>query len=89
MKDDEAERRAANTAFERHTQTALVILVVALLSWVGLTVNANQVQLAKLTVTVENLHDQISTPSARVNDLTRRIEIIEETVLKSAEKARE
>lgn len=67
--------------FERHAQTALVILVVALLGWVGLTVNQNQIELAKLTVTVQSLNNQIAAPTARVNDLTRRIEIIETHVL--------
>lgn len=69
------------SSFERHAQTALVILVVALLGWVGLTVNANQIELAKLTVNVQNLNNKVTATPARVNDLTRRIEILETAVL--------
>ena len=73
--------RPANVSFERHAQTALVLLVVALLGWVGLTVNRNQLELAKLTIQVENLNDTVTTPPARLEDLVRRVDMIEAAVL--------
>jgi outer membrane murein-binding lipoprotein Lpp len=77
-----------NKAFERHAQTGLVLLVVALLAWVGLTVNENQIKLAELSIQVQNLNNQVAAPTARVNDLTRRIELIEEAVLNNINRPR-
>ncbi len=71
----------ASSSMERHAQTALVLIVVALLSWVGLTVNRNQLELAKLTIQVENLNDAVTTPPARLDDVIRRVDTIEAVVL--------
>lgn len=68
-------------ALERHAQTVIAVMVVGLLAWVGMTTQATQVKVAELAVEVNHLKNVIRTPEARVNDLTRRIELIEEHVL--------
>jgi hypothetical protein len=76
-----AEDRRTGTAFERHAQTGLTLVLVGLLMWIGSTTQKTQIKLAELSIEVQNLKHVIRAPQARVNDLTRRIEIIEEHVL--------
>ncbi len=73
---NEMDRRRSN-AFERHAQTALTLIMVALILWVGSATQATQIKVAELTVQVNNLQSVINAPEARVNDLTRRIEVLE------------
>ena len=75
------EDRRSATAFERHAQTGLTVVLVALLVWVGSTTQTTQIKLAELAVEVKNLKDVVRTPNARMNDLTSRIELIEKHVL--------
>lgn len=44
---------------ERHAQTAFTMLTVALLVWVGYSINQNQILIAKLLAKVDYLQDQI------------------------------
>jgi len=84
MNDDMIERiteKAAGTSFERHAQTALTLLVVALLCWVALTTQQLDVKVEVMASQFENFKEQTQGPNARVDDLVRRVEIIEKTVL--------
>ena len=49
-------------AFERHAQTALVLLLVALLLWVGKTTQTTSVEIAKLRVELGYLKVSIERP---------------------------
>jgi len=62
---------------ERHAQTALTILVVALLAWVGLTTQETQVKVAQLTVEIEQIQSQLELTPLRVTDTVRRMERLE------------
>lgn len=73
------DRRSLNS-FERHAQTGLTLVLVALLVWVGSTTQTTQIKLAELAVEVNNLKDAVRTPDSRVNDLTHRIETIEKHI---------
>ena len=44
---------------ERHAQTAFTMLAVALLMWVGYSINQNQILIAELLAKVDYLQDQI------------------------------
>ena len=72
-----------SNTFERHTQTALVLLLVALLLWVGSTTQTTAVSIAEmrieiayLKVSVERPHEHESTQEA-ITDLRQRVAIIE------------
>lgn len=79
------------SAFERHTQTVMVAVVIGLLTWVGKTVSDQTVALAKLQVSVSNLEsnsrDSYSKSDARevharfqqeLDGLANRVREIEE-----------
>lgn len=51
-----------SNTFERHAQTALVLLLVALLVWVGKTTQETSVAIAQLSVKVGYLQAQAETP---------------------------
>ena len=72
----DVERRRAS-AFERHAQTGLTLVVAALILWFGSATQKTEVKVAELTIEINNLKNVIRTPEARVNDLTRRIETLE------------
>ncbi len=72
-----------SNTFERHTQTALVLLLVALLLWVGSTTQTTAVSIAEmrieiayLKVSVERPHEHGTTIEA-ITDLRQRVAIIE------------
>ena len=46
-------------AFERHTQTALVLLLVALLLWVGATTQNTSVTVAEMKVEISYLKEAV------------------------------
>jgi hypothetical protein len=75
MNGDDMQR--PGPGFERHAQTGLTVLVVALLCWVGLTTQNTQVEVAKIVVKVSSLEAAAKVPDARVDDLTRRVEALE------------
>lgn len=80
---EQLERRRTDdmNAFERHAQTGIAVLLVMLLGWVGLTTQATQVKVAELSIEVNHLKNTLSVPEPRVDDLTRRIDILEQHVL--------
>jgi len=64
-------------AFERHAQTALVLLVVALLAWVGKTTQETAVTIAKLHVHVETLQRQTAPTNQKFKEIEKRLDSIE------------
>jgi len=53
---------AISNSFERHAQTALVLLLVALLVWVGSTTQQTSVAIAELRIEVGFLKNSIDAP---------------------------
>lgn len=64
-------------AFERHAQTALVLLVVALLAWVGKTTQETAVTIAKLHVHVDTLQRQTAPTTQKFREIEKRLDSIE------------
>ena len=64
-------------AFERHAQTALVLLLVALLIWVGKTTQDTSVQIAQLHVHIENLQRQAVPTAQKFKEIEVRLDSIE------------
>ena len=71
-------------AFERHAQTALVLLLVALLLWVGGTTQKTAVSVAELRVEIGFLKAAIERPDSEIEavnltiaDLRSRILLLE------------
>jgi len=80
-----------SNAFERHAQTALVLLLVALLIWVGSTTQDTAVEIAKLRVELgyikvsiekPHIHDELSKIDIEiakaVDELRTRVGLIEQ-----------
>lgn len=71
-------------AFERHAQTALVLLLVALLLWVGSTTQETSVSVAELRVEIAYLKVSVERPHAHVElaqsiqDIRQRVTALEE-----------
>lgn len=62
---------------ERHTQTVLVMVLVALLLWVGVTVQRTSVTVAELKVEVGHLHDTSDGDEIKFQRIERRLDAIE------------
>ena len=72
-----------STTFERHAQTALVMLLVLLLAWVGKTTQDTSLAIAQMKVKVDYLQEQARKPhnhnelvnevAAIRNEITRHI----------------
>lgn len=62
---------------ERHTQTVLVMVLVALLLWVGVTVQRTSVAVAELKVEVGHLHDTSDGDEIKFQRIERRLDAIE------------
>lgn len=63
--------------FERHAQTALVLLVVALLAWVGNTTQTTAVKLAEITIQIDYLRRAVEIPNRRLDGMEQRLDQIE------------
>ena len=61
----------APNVFERHAQTALVLVVVALLLWVGKTTQDTAITVAAMRVEVAYLKATVEQPSIAMNTLMR------------------
>lgn len=70
--------KAKVNAFERHAQTALVLLLVALLLWVGKTTQNTAVSVAEMRVELSYMKGTIADPPERDVGLAKRIVILEE-----------
>lgn len=66
--------------FEQHAQTVLTLVVVGLLAWVALTTQKLDVKVEVMTSEMNYLKRSIDRPQKRVDDLTRRVEILEKKV---------
>ena len=80
--DDEQEPKAR--AFERHAQTALVILIVGLLGWIASTVQATAVELATVSVRLNSLEQRINdntstgkTSGGHLQEIDKRLAAVE------------
>lgn len=74
--------------FERHAQTALVLVLVALLLWVGSTTQSTAVHVAEMRVEIAFLKAAASRPqpaylelSKRLDDQAQRLNIVEVEVI--------
>ncbi len=64
-------------SIERHTQTILVLVLVALLLWVGGTVQSTSVEVAAMGVEIRHLQAQIEKPNAKFFEIEKRLDAIE------------
>ena len=67
-------------AFERHAQTALVLILVALLLWVGQTTQHTSVVVAEMRVELAFLKAYHATPSAEYQEMAKRVDLLEDLV---------
>lgn len=75
MEDESAEvTEFKRTAFERHAQTALVLLLVALLIWVGNTTQITAVSVAEMRVELAYLKAAALAPDVRYSELSKRVD---------------
>jgi hypothetical protein len=72
-KNDEDEVVVSN-AFERHAQTALVLVLVALLLWVGNTTQNTAVSVAEMRVEVAYLKALSELPPPQFLELSKRMD---------------
>ena len=63
--------------FERHLQTIIVVIIVSLLGWVGVTVQQTQVAVAQLSVEIEYLKEATAQPAEKFKEIEKRLDRIE------------
>ena len=66
--------------FERHAQTALVLLLVALLLWVGQTTQTTAVTVASMRVELAYLKAAVAEPPAQYIEMTKRLDAAEKRI---------
>lgn len=69
-------------AFERHAQTALVLILVALLLWVGQTTQHTSVVVAEMRVELAFLKAYHARPSSEYIEIAKRVDLLEGMVQK-------
>jgi tRNA(Phe) wybutosine-synthesizing methylase Tyw3 len=62
---------------ERHAQTVIVLIMVALLLWVGATTQQTAINVAKLGVDVTYLQQQVAKPDSKFREIEVRLDRIE------------
>lgn len=67
-------------AIERHAQTVLVLVLVAILLWVGSTTQKTAVQVASMSVQIENLRERVNQPPAQFQRIEQRLDDIERQI---------
>ena len=67
-------------AFERHAQTALVLLLVALLLWVGNTTQQTAVTVAEMRVEMAYLKVKVDVPDTDHRDCIKQIADLRERI---------
>lgn len=67
-------------SFERHTQTALVLILVALLLWVGQTTQHTAVLVAEMRVELAFLKAYHASPSPEYLEMAKRVDYLERQV---------
>lgn len=68
------------TTTERHLQSVIVIIIVSVLGWVGVTVQQTSVAVARLTVEIEHLKAEVRRPGEKFIEIERRLDKIESTL---------
>ena len=81
MSTEDEPMNTSSRAFERHAQTALVLVLVALLLWVGDTTQNTSLVVAEMRVELAFLKATHDKPSDEVKSLNRRVALLEELVL--------
>lgn len=74
------EQEQSKINVERHLQTLIVIIIVGLLGWVGTTVQSTEVAVAKLTVELEFLKEEMRVPITKFENFERRLDRIEQSL---------
>ena len=82
MTDEKQNIRQGTSDMERHAQSILTLIVVALLIWVGTTTQDAAVKIAALEVQVNSLQTRIAAPSPTVTLLVDQNKEIRERILK-------
>lgn len=82
MSEEVRQTEKSSTQLERHLQTLIVLILVALLVWVGTTVQDTQVAVAKLTVEVQFLKSRVDEPGKKFAEIEKRLDGIEKTLNK-------
>ena len=77
MPTEEEAMNVSSRAFERHAQTALVLILVALLLWVGQTTQHTAVVVAEMRVEVAYLKAYHSSPSPEYLEMAKRVDSLE------------
>lgn len=72
--------REKMTVLERHAQTVLVLILVALLLWVGNTTQRTAVAVAEMRVEIVYLRAAVDDPVERIRSLEQRVRILEQRV---------
>lgn len=75
-------RERPQTAFERHAQTALVMLVIAVLVWVGQTTQQTAITVAEMAVEISYLKTEVTKPDGKFLEIERRLDAIEKKLNK-------
>lgn len=77
MSDD---HKANVPALERHTQTVLVLVLVAILLWVGSTVQQTAIEVAAMRIEIEHLKQRITRPDNKFAEIEKRLDSIERQI---------
>ena len=73
-------------AFERHAQTALVLVLVALLLWVGQTTQHTSLVVAEMRVELAFLKAYHNAPSPEYRQIEKRLDALENLIAKLEER---
>ena len=80
MSTEEEAMNVSSRAFERHAQTALVLVLVALLLWVGDTTQNTSLVVAEMRVELAFLKASNEKPSDEIKLLNSRVDTLEALV---------
>lgn len=64
-------------ALERHTQTLLVMVLTAILLWVGATVQKTAVEVAAMRIQIGYLQERVTRPDNKFAEIEKRLDSIE------------
>ena len=73
-------------SMERHLQSIIVIIIVGLLGWVGVTVQQTQVAVSAIGVEIEYLKIEVMKPEVRFREIEIRLDRIDRTLGQLEEK---
>jgi septal ring factor EnvC (AmiA/AmiB activator) len=67
-------------ALERHTQTVLVFVLVAILLWVGATVQETSLEVASMRIEIRYLQERVTRPDNKFAEIEKRLDSIERKI---------